>query len=74
MVVCIADTVVALMAGCAIFPAVFALGHEPTGGTALLFGTLQGVFNEMGAVGPVIGRDDVPAGSDSRDHIARLPL
>ena len=27
MVVCISDTVVALMAGCAIFPAVFAFGH-----------------------------------------------
>ena len=55
MVVCISDTVVALMAGCAIFPAVFAFGHEPTGGTALLFGTLQGVFNEMGTVGPIFG-------------------
>ena len=38
VVVCVADTAVALMAGCAIFPAVFALGPEPAGGTALLFG------------------------------------
>lgn len=55
VVVCVADTAVALMAGCAIFPAVFALGHEPAGGTALLFGTLQGVFNDMGSIGPVMG-------------------
>lgn len=55
VIVCIADTLVAIMAGCAIFPAVFAFGHEPTGGTGLLFGTLQGVFNEMGKMGPFFG-------------------
>jgi NSS family neurotransmitter:Na+ symporter len=53
--VCIFDTLVALMAGIAIFPAVFAFGQEPTGGTALLFVTMQSVFNAMGAVGPFFG-------------------
>lgn len=55
VMVCFFDTLVAVMAGVAIFPAVFAFGQEPTGGTALLFVTMQSVFNEMGAVGPLFG-------------------
>jgi len=51
----IADTVMALLAGFAIFPAVFALGMEPSGGPGLLFSTLHGVFNDMGAIGPFFG-------------------
>ena len=53
--ICAADSLVALLAGCAIFPAVFAFGQEPAGGTALLFGTMQSVFNSMGIMGAVFG-------------------
>lgn len=42
--VCILDTVTALMAGLAIFPAVFALGLEPTSGAGLAFITLPKAF------------------------------
>lgn len=55
VMVCFFDTLVAVMAGVAIFPAVFAFGQEPTGGTALLFVTMQTVFNDMGKVGPLFG-------------------
>ncbi len=55
VLICFFDTLVAILAGIAVFPAVFAFGHEPTGGTALLFVTLQTVFNDMGKVGPIFG-------------------
>jgi NSS family neurotransmitter:Na+ symporter len=45
--VTIADTVIALMAGLVIFPAVFAYGLEPTKGAGLIFVTLPAVFSEM---------------------------
>lgn len=45
--VIIADTVIALMAGIVIFPAVFAYGFEPTAGPSLIFITLPAVFQEM---------------------------
>ncbi|ATD55327.1 sodium-dependent transporter [Clostridium chauvoei] len=45
--VAIADTVIALMAGIVIFPAVFAYGLEPTAGPGLLFITLPAVFKAM---------------------------
>ncbi len=51
----IADTLVALMAAMAIMPAVFAMGMEPGGGPGLLFVTLQGVFESLGAAGPFFG-------------------
>ena len=51
----IADTIMALLSGLAIFPAVFALGMEPGQGVGLLFSTLHGVFNDMGAAGPAFG-------------------
>lgn len=51
----IADTIMALLAGFAIFPAVFALDMEPSGGVGLLFSTLHGVFNDMGSIGPLFG-------------------
>lgn len=43
------DTAVALLAGFAIFPAVFALGFEPDMGSGLAFITLPAVFAEMPA-------------------------
>ena len=41
------DTVIALLAGLTILPAVFALGFDPAGGPGLLFVTLPGVFAKM---------------------------
>ncbi|MDH3735292.1 MAG: sodium-dependent transporter, partial [Gemmatimonadota bacterium] len=41
------DTTAGLLAGLAIFPAVFALGLEPGSGPALLFNTLPGAFDAM---------------------------
>ncbi len=55
IIVPIADTVVAIMAGLAVMPAVFAMGMEPGAGPGLLFITLQGVFESMGAAGPFFG-------------------
>ncbi|WZL72251.1 sodium-dependent transporter [Clostridiaceae bacterium 35-E11] len=45
--VTIADTLVALLAGVAIFPAVFAFGINPTEGPGLAFITLPVVFQQM---------------------------
>jgi NSS family neurotransmitter:Na+ symporter len=44
---CGLDTLIALMAGLAIFPAVFAMGFEPGAGVGLTFITLPGVFAKM---------------------------
>lgn len=41
------DTLIALMAGVAIFPAVFSFGLEPAQGPGLIFGTLPKVFEEI---------------------------
>lgn len=41
------DTVIAIMAGLAIFPAVFAYGIEPSSGPSLVFITLPNVFQQM---------------------------
>lgn len=41
------DTLVSLMAGMAIFPAVFAFGFEPDAGPSLLFITIPMVFSSM---------------------------
>lgn len=46
------DTIIALMAGTAIFPAVFSFGLEPGQGPGLIFGTLPRVFSSI-AGGPV---------------------
>lgn len=51
----LADTVIAVLAGLAIMPAVFASGQSPQGGVGLLYMTLQTVFNGMGGIGPFIG-------------------
>jgi NSS family neurotransmitter:Na+ symporter len=45
--VSIADTLIALLAGVAIFPAVFAFGVEPTSGAGLVFMALPNVFPQM---------------------------
>lgn len=45
--ICIADTVIALLAGIAIFPAVFAFGVEPGQGPGLVFVTLPNIFAQM---------------------------
>lgn len=45
--VSIADTVIALLAGVAIFPAVFAFGIDPGQGPGLVFITLPNVFQKM---------------------------
>lgn len=41
------DTMAAIMAGLAIFPAVFAFGQEPAQGPSLIFGTLPDVFAQL---------------------------
>ncbi|EUC52972.1 sodium-dependent transporter [Mogibacterium timidum] len=55
LIIPVADTVIALMAGLAIMPAVFASGQSPQGGVGLLYMTLQTVFNGMGKLGPIFG-------------------
>ena len=47
IIVPLMDTMAAILAGIAIFPAVFALGLDPAQGPALMFITLPGVFNQM---------------------------
>lgn len=42
-----ADTLIAILAGVAIFPAVFAFGIDPSSGPGLVFETLPNVFNHM---------------------------
>ena len=49
IVIPIADMVVAVLAGLAIMPAVFAYGLDPTSGPSLLFVTLKNVFDDMPA-------------------------
>jgi len=50
-----ADTLIAFLAGFAIFPAVFAFGLEPGAGPGLTFITLPAVFAAMGPVGHFFG-------------------
>ncbi|MEL6569913.1 MAG: sodium-dependent transporter [Pseudomonadota bacterium] len=50
-----ADTLVALIAGFAIFPIVFAFGLDPAGGGGLFFVTMPVAFGEMGGVGAIAG-------------------
>lgn len=45
--VTILDTLVAVLAGIVIFPAVFSAGIEPSSGPSLVFITLPGIFNGM---------------------------
>ena len=57
IVVVIADTAMALMAGLAVIPAAIATygTDAQLSGPSLLFVTLQDVFNAMGVVGPLFG-------------------
>lgn len=48
-----ADTLVALIAGFAIFPIVFGFGLDPAGGGGLFFITMPVAFGQMGAVGAI---------------------
>ena len=48
-------TVISIMSGLAIMPAVFATGLNPASGPGLLFVTFQSVFDAMGSVGEVFG-------------------
>lgn len=45
--VSLADTLIAILAGVAIFPAVFAFGVDPAGGPGLIFNVLPGIFQQM---------------------------
>lgn len=47
VLVSLSDTFIAILAGVAIFPAVFAFGIAPTEGTKLVFITLPNIFNQM---------------------------
>ncbi|MBL7857805.1 MAG: sodium-dependent transporter [Cyclobacteriaceae bacterium] len=49
------DTMVALLAGLMIFPAVFSFGKDPAQGTALVFQVLPDIFNSMPTGGRVVG-------------------
>ncbi len=54
LTVMLADLTVSLLAGLAIFPAVFAFGFNPAGGPSLLFKTIPAVFVHM-PLGNVLG-------------------
>jgi NSS family neurotransmitter:Na+ symporter len=45
--VSILDTTAAILAGLAIFPAVFAMGAKPSAGPGLIFGVLPNIFDSM---------------------------
>ncbi|WP_298911848.1 sodium-dependent transporter [uncultured Algimonas sp.] len=55
VIVGLTDTAVALIAGLAIFPIVFAFGLEANAGAGLFFITLPNAFASMGAIGPIVG-------------------
>ena len=56
ILIVVMDTLVALMAGLCVIPGRFALDPEGAlGGPSLLFITMQNVFHNMGAVGPIFG-------------------
>ena len=54
LTVMLADLTVSLLAGLAIFPAVFAFGFNPAGGPSLLFKTIPAVFVHM-PLGQILG-------------------
>ena len=47
VIVSLSDTFVAILAGVAIFPAVFAFGLDPEAGTGLVFQVLPNIFQKM---------------------------
>ncbi|MBQ7279200.1 MAG: sodium-dependent transporter [Bacteroidales bacterium] len=50
----LSDSIIAILSGIAIFPAVFSCGMEPAEGAGLVFKVLPVVFNSMGAVGQYV--------------------
>ena len=56
-----------LLAGLAIFPAVFALGFNPAGGPALLFQTIPAVFATLGNVTGDMAASNVVATGEPDD-------
>ena len=46
-IICLADTMVALLAGLCIFPIVFGFGMEPNVGTGLVFNTMTVAFGQL---------------------------
>ena len=54
LIIIVADTVVALVAGLVIFPAVFNYGLDPAGGAGLIFQTLPVAFAQMPS-GHIVG-------------------
>lgn len=53
MWITVCDTLIAILAGLAIFPAVFSCGLDPAGGPGLVFCVLPNVFNSMGNAGVI---------------------
>lgn len=49
------DTLMAVLAGLLIVPALFSFGIEPTVGPSLIFVTLPNLFNQMGSLGQIFG-------------------
>lgn len=54
LIVVLMDTSVALLAGIALFPAIFAFGLEPAAGPGLVFVVAPKIFAAMGALGPIL--------------------
>ncbi len=53
LIVTALDTGVAILAGLAIFPALFAFGMTPAGGPGLVFAVVPSIFAEMGGTGVI---------------------
>ncbi len=53
ILIALLDTLIAIIAGLAIFPAVFAFDLDPTSGIGLMFATIPQVFAAMGDIGMV---------------------
>lgn len=54
LIIVLMDTSVALLAGIALFPAIFAFGLEPAAGPGLVFVVAPKIFAAMGALGPIL--------------------
>jgi NSS family neurotransmitter:Na+ symporter len=54
LIVVLMDTSVALLAGVALFPAIFAFGLEPAAGPGLVFVVAPKIFAAMGGLGPIL--------------------
>lgn len=54
LIVVTMDTSVALLAGIALFPAIFAFGMEPAAGPGLVFVVAPAIFAQMGGIGPTL--------------------